>query len=313
MSDSQDTNATTTDDKPESKGTPLFNDADFAPDASKPQFVEPGSDAEREELEARKVSVDDKQDSKEKGDDEVESEEEEYTPLEPETPAPQVQDPGDYQAKDYSFEVTTYDEDGKNPKKHKIATPEDWDNLLETDVLFGNTSEMMKADRKVTSMENKLDADKQAWEKDKAAFEEVSQAEVAKRAYVDNIGNELNYLVAKGKLPPVDKKFDNVDWRDPEVAKQPGIKEHTEVINYLLQENILRRKAGLSDIGATEAYNALQLEQRDSKDAEERQKAAEVRKRAGSRVASSTPPPISNVPKGISVGRGGSLRDLDYL
>ncbi len=235
--------------------------------------------------------------------------EEEY-----EEPAPvvTVQDPGVFVPNDYSFEVTVYDEEGKNPKDVKIKSIEDFEDLLEKDANFGTSSKLLKAQRLATKMEAKTETDQAEWQKKVDAFAEQSQASQSRQETVNNIAAEISYLVSKGKLPAVDKKYDNADWSDPEVAKQPGVKEQIEVLNYMRKENDSRVKAGLKPLTSVlDAYNSFQLENRDKKATDVKKQAATARQEAGARVAGNSPAPVSNAPKGVAVGRGGSLRDLD--
>lgn len=222
------------------------------------------------------------------------------------------EDPGEYVPQDYSFEVTIYDDEGKNGKQVKVSTIEQFEELLEKDVNFGSPSALLKAQRLATKMESNSERDKRAWEEKKNKFDSQVQSVQEQQETVNAIASEIMYLVGKGKLPPVDKQYANADWSDPEVAKQPGVKEQVELLNYMRKENDARLKAGLKPLtSALDAYNAMQLETRDTQARNAKREAAEARKNAGARIAGTSPAPVSNTPKGISVGRGGSLRDLD--
>lgn len=230
-----------------------------------------------------------------------------------------VEDPGEYVPKDYSFEVTTYDTDGKKPQKHKITSPEDWDDLLEglgEDRNFGgNGAPLLKAQRLVTKMEGNQEHDKAEFEAKKQTYDEALAAETQRTETVNAMASELNYLVAKGKLPQIAKEFENADWTDPQVAKQAGVKEQLEVLSFMRDENAIRVKAGLKPMTSViDAFNAWQLENSGKKADEAKAKAAQARKDAGAKVAAGSPNPVSVAPKGVKVGRSlGSLSSMDSL
>lgn len=236
-------------------------------------------------------------------------EEEEY---EEPTPIITAKDPGEFKPKDYSFEVTVYDEEGKNGKSVKIKSIDDFEELLDKDANFGTSSALLKAQRLATKMENNAERDQSEWQKKMDDYADQNKAAQDQQDQITNVAKEISYLVSKGKLPAADKKYANADWSDPEIAKQPGVKEQVELLNYMRKENNARIKAGLKPFGsALDAFNALQLESRDKKAATVKKQAGEARKEAGARVAGSSPAPVSNAPKGVAVGRGGSLRDLN--
>lgn len=231
-----------------------------------------------------------------------------------EEPAPIVtaEDPGDFTPQDYSFEVTVYDDEGKNGKSVKINSIEQWEDLLDKDSNFGTPSAMLKAQRLATKMESNQERDHEKWQEKKESFDKQSEGQQARQDAVNNIANEITYLVSKGMLPDVAKEYRDVDWSDPEVAKQAGVKEQVALINYMRKENDTRIKAGLKPMTSViDAYNSMQIEQRNKKATDVQKQAGEARKTAGARVAGTSPAPVSNTPKGIMVGRGGSLRDLD--
>ena len=273
---------------------------------NKSVIVEPGvNDQEGNEVRPAVVTDDEQQHD----DDEQIIDEDEY-----EEPAPVItaQDPGDFKPQDYSFEVTVYDEEGKNGKSVKIKSIDDFEELLDKDVNFGTSSALLKAQRLATKMESNTERDQAEWKKKHDAFNEQVVSAQVKQEQIDSLAAEINYLVGKGRLPAVDKRYANADWSDPEVAKQPGVKEQVELLNYMRKENDARKKAKLSPLTSVlDAYNALQLETRDKKATDVKKAAGEARKEAGARVAGSTPAPVTNAPRGVAVGRGGSLRDLD--
>lgn len=225
---------------------------------------------------------------------------------------PTVADPGQFQPQDYSFEVTVFDDEGKNGKVKKIATVDEWDELLDTDPNLGSAASLLKAQRLATKMESKQDADKAAYDKAKIDFE-ADQAKVqANTQFIEDRQKELDYLVDKGELPPLAKKFRDADWSDPEVAKDPGVKAQIDLLKYMDKENKSRTKAGLKPFSSMlDAFNAM-----DRDNARKAIKTAataqgEARRQASARVGGVTPGPGSNMPKGVMVGR--SLGSLDNL
>lgn len=225
-----------------------------------------------------------------------------------------LEDPGDFTPEDYSFEVTVYTgEEGKEkPKTVKITSVEDAERLLEEDPNFGNAKSLLNFNRKVTHMESNLERDEREHQALKDAYDNQQEAVEKQQERVNTIANEIEYLVSKDKLPKVADKYKEADWRKPEVAKQPGVKEQLALIKYMNKENVERRKLGLSAMGALDAYNQMQTEATESRKATNKEESAQARKTAGARVSGTTPAPVGNmnVPKGIKVGRGGSLRDL---
>lgn len=237
-------------------------------------------------------------------------------PVEPELVAdepaiPAVADPGEYQPADYSFEVTTYDAEGKNGRSRKISSVEDWDTFIDGEPNFGNATALLKAQRLATKMETALDRDQAEYNNKKTAFDEYTQTEEARVAATTQISNEINYLVDRGELPKVAPEFVTANWADPKVAAQSGVKEQIALLAYMQKENNARAKAGLAPMtSALDAWNAYQLDQAKQTTATRQQQAGQQRKEAGARVAPSSPAPASSAPRGIAVGRGGSLNDL---
>lgn len=292
----------------ENKGTPLVPDQ-VSEWGDLTQFQEPTVTTEEDSLNTPNSKEEDPNpDPANPGDDTPPADDYE----EPE-PLPQLEDPGPYVPKDYSFDVTVYDEEGKNGKTVKITSIEQFDELLDKDTNFGSPSELLKANKKATLMQTKLDNDESEWQKRHDDYQTKKGAYDAEQDHITNIAKEIGYMVSKGMLPAVDKKYESMDWRDPEVAKQPGVKEQSELLDYMRKENSVRQRAGLRPFAsALDAYNAMQLDTRRKQDIEAKKVAGEARKAAGARIAGTTPSPVSNnVPKGIAVGRGGSLRDLN--
>lgn len=256
------------------------------------------------------------------GDDAADQEdepEEQHTPddeavAEPETEVTYIEDPGEFVPKDYSFEVTTFDSEGKKPKTTKVTSIEQWEELLEKEPNLGSSLAVNKAFRQAQKMESGIERDRQDWEKDKQEYDQAveNQKQVDERN--TNIFNEMSYLIEKGDLPKLTaEERDKLDWSDQSVIKaHPNIKPHAELLAFMRTENAARIKAGLQPLNsALDAYNAMQLDTRRSADVAAKQRAGEARKAAGARVSSGNSTPLSaEQPKGIAVGRVGDLSRL---
>jgi hypothetical protein len=226
--------------------------------------------------------------------------------------APQTPDPGVFTPGDYTFEVVVYDAEGKSPKIHKIKSVDDWDELLERDPNLGSASALLKAQRAVSKMENSQEREQREFDAKKAKYN-AEKAEIDQRQQAtDTMVAEIGYLQGKGDLPEVAKKYVDADWSDPEVAKQPGVKEQLALLNYMKKENKARIAAKLKPMTSIlDAFNAYQIDRARKGQPAVRAQAAAQRKAQGARVAAVSPAPASGgAPAGISVGRGGSLRDL---
>lgn len=210
-----------------------------------------------------------------------------------------VEDPGEYEPADYSFKVKN-----KDGKTVTIKTPEQANEFAEDDDNFTSAKDLKDFLRLSQKMENNLERDKEQYDQKKAQYEEQTKAQAARTETINSIASEFDYLVTKGLLPKIDAKYKNADWSDPEVAKQPGVKEQIALLNYMASENETRAKVGVRPItSAVDAYNAWKLEQNDQDEAEEKRKAGEARRAAGARVAAaSSGAPSAGMPKGIAVG-----------
>lgn len=225
-----------------------------------------------------------------------------------------LDDPGEFVPGDHSFEVVIYDEEGANGETVKITSEDQFDKLLKEGKNFGNAAALMRANRQVDRMGAKTEADKTTWETAKADYDKQQETLAQQSQQLTQMANELNYLVSKGKLPKVASKYQEADWSDPEVAKQPGVKEQIEVLDYMKKENQARRKAGLGDIGPSAAYAEMKMERADTAAKTADKQAGEARKQASGRVAATTPAPVTTAPKGVSVGRSfGDLSNLSDL
>lgn len=283
--------------------TPLKAE-DRAINAQEAEVVD-DEEVEDEELENDDEVVDDEHDDSE--DDEEDEEEEELDNHEEFKVNVPTTDPGDFVPSDYSFEVTL---DGKT---HKITSPEHAEEFADEHAEEFDAKNLLKFMRQASRMEDRLERDKEEHEAKKLAYEEQKRMAEEQQSTINNIANEITYLVTKGKLPKADPKFANADWSDPEVAKQPGVKEQVELLNFMRTENDARKKAGLAPLtSALDAFNAWQLERNVNEDDEKERRAAQARKKASSRVAGTSPAPVNmKAPKGIAVGRAMSLDELE--
>lgn len=220
-------------------------------------------------------------------------------------PVVTVSDPGEYKAADYSFEVTL-----KDGKTHKVSTPEDADKLAQDPDNFETPSQLLTFIRQSQKMESKLDKDKSDWEQQKAIFDTQRETEDSRQTNVDNFTAEFQYLIGKGLMPEIPKEYIDADWQDPEVAKQDGVKEQIELLNYFVKENEGRIKAKVKPLTSmVDAYNAWQLDTGRQKEADDHKAAGVARKTAGARIAGvSATQQGSYVPKGIAVGNPNVLR-----
>lgn len=228
------------------------------------------------------------------------SEEIEVEVYEDPTPILTTSDPGDYLPKDYGFEVML-----ASGKSVKVSNPEDAEKLADNPDNFETPKQLMDFLTKSQKMQGKLDRDYDKWETQKEQFENQSQTETQRVQTVQNIAAEFDYLVSKKLLPAVPSEYKDADWQDPQVAKQDGVRQHVELLDYMVKENEARAKAKVSPITSIiDAYNSWKLENNESQEKEDRKEAGQARKVASSKVsgvASGGGQPF--VPKGIAVGR----------
>ncbi len=228
----------------------------------------------------------------------------------PEVVYEEVADPGEFTPGDYSFEVTVFDAEGKNPKVTKITSLDQWDNLLESDPNLGNSAAVARAFRAQTKMERGHEDDQKVWEKAKQEYDQAVETSQARDAQTVQWQNELDYLVSKNELPPMPKEFHvaTANWSDPAVAKQPAVKAQMELLEYFKTENAARIKAKLTPMSSLlDAYQGFARQQEKTQTQSDREANAQARKNAGAKVAASAPRPATTAPKGISIGRTGLL------
>jgi len=217
----------------------------------------------------------------------------------------EVTDPGEFQPKDYSYDITLAD-----GSVIKISKPEDIKNIP-ADASFESPQALFEAGAKYTQMVNGIEADKREYEANKEKFESDKENKEAVEKRIETAIAEMNYLETKGRLPKYDAKYDSMNWNDPEVAKQPGIKERLELITYRAKENEQRQALGLGEMSLIEAQMQMAQEARESREVEVKNKQAEARKKRGSMVGGNTSSELSDGSEDdMIIGEGGSIRDI---
>lgn len=213
-------------------------------------------------------------------------------------------DPGEFKPGDHSFDVTVYDQDGKNGKVVSITSVEQFEQLLEEDKNFGSAAALMKAQRQSVKLENALEQERKDYDKLKAEYQQEQDSVKAANDQLTQMAAEFDYLTNKGELPPVARKYVNADWTDPEVAKQPGIKERAELLQFIEKENSVRAKLGIKPFSSViDAFNQFDRERAKTATKDKVKQAGEIRRAAGARVAGSSPAPVNGTPKGMLAGR----------
>lgn len=236
---------------------------------------------------------DDEDESDENDDEDYE---EDYLPP---APVSTEEDPGEFQPGDHSFVAMLAD-----GKQVTVTNPEEADRIAADPENFKTPKELMDFMTKFGKMERAIAREKEQWQDKKDKFEAGKEAEEERMKVVQNIAAEFKYLVEQGELPPVAAKYRNADWSDPEVAKQPGVKEQKELMNFMVKENEKRQKAGVRVFTSVlDAHNAFKIAQARKESNKQGKESAEARKRAGARIsAPSAPGQAPYVPKGIAVG-----------
>jgi len=221
-------------------------------------------------------------------------------------PAPQLVDPGEFTPNDYSFSVVLAD-----GSTVSITKPEDIESLS-ADIEFAKPADLIKFNADYAKMVTGLEADRKAYEADKAKYDEGVAAQEQQEQFVSGIESGMSYLEASGDLPAVPAQYENADWSDPEVAKQPGVKERVAIIEYMASENARRDKAGVPRLTSVlDAHNAMQLKAMREEATVKANTAKAATKARGSMVGgeSSSSQGGTNIPDNMIVGPGGSIRD----
>lgn len=220
-----------------------------------------------------------------------------------------IDNPGDFQPGDYSFEVKTAD-----GKVHKITTPEDVDAFaarLDDNPESITASQFSVFNRKAALMEQGIATDKKAYETDKTEFDKQAEMTETRETSLKQWNNEINYLSSEGKLPEISDANNKADWSDAEVAKDPAVAARLELLQWMSTENDKRMKVGLEPMTSLiDAFNNRRLEQMESSDKETKKTELDERRKAGAKINGRSPFQPENIPKDSIVGVGGSLNDL---
>jgi len=237
--------------------------------------------------------VEEKEEEKEEEEEPV-VEDIEYT--EPE-PILTVSDPGEFKPGDYSFSVTV---DGKTTK---ITSPEQAEEFADTNAEAFSAKDLIDFMRKANKMESGLENDKAKWESDVERYNSQSSAEKERQENISALASEIEYMISKGLLPTIAEEHKNANWSDPLVAKQPGVREQIELVNYMKKENDARVKAGVKPLSSMiDAFNAMKIEKGSKEATDVHERSARSRQAVGAKVSSVTPTDGAKYPKGIAVG-----------
>ena len=251
----------------------------------------------RDDKEDDKKTDDEGDDKGDKDGEELEAPEDiDYT--EPE-PIVKTEDPGEFKPGDYSFTVETLD-----GVKTKITSPEQAEEYADANADNLSASQQIKLVRNATTMESKLAREQEKWDTQKAKFDSESQVDQERQDNIQNFANEIQYMITKGLLPAIPTEYATADWSDPDVAKQPGVKEQIELVNYMTKENNVRAKVGVKPFASMiDAYNDMVREQGKDEKKESKERSDKARKEVAAKV---TAPSASSegiqAPKGIAVG-----------
>lgn len=219
-------------------------------------------------------------------------------------PAPELTDPGEFTPKDYSFEVELAD-----GTKFNIKSPEDVSQLPE-DASFKSIQDHTAFINNYTQMVNGVAADKQQYEADKKTYEEQKAVADENEKFIQTVENSFSYLETKGKLPAVPAQYAEADWSDPEIAKQPGVKERVELVNYMAKENAQRESLGLPKMSPLEAHAEMQNKALEEAQTQRNQKQADLRKQRGAMISGQSAPAPGKTSSDMIVGSGRPLREL---
>lgn len=222
---------------------------------------------------------------------------------------PQLVDPGEFTPNDYSFDIKLAD-----GSTVKISTPEDIE-ALGADVEFASASDLIKTQANYTRMLTGIENDKKAYDAQKSEFDSHQETVQQQEQFISGIESGMGYLESNGSLPPVPKQYENADWSDPEVAKQPGVKERVAIINYMATENAKRDKAGVPRLmSVLDAHNSMELDGLKQANIARVNAAKAATKARGAMVGgeSSQSQGGANVPDNMIVGTGGNIRDITY-
>jgi len=224
-------------------------------------------------------------------------------------PTTQLVDPGEFVPNNYSFDIKLAD-----GTTVTINTPEDIENLG-SDVEFASAADLIKTQANYSRMMSGIESDKKVYDAEKSAYDNEQATVQRQEEFISGIESGMGYLESNGSLPPVPKQYENADWSDPEVAKQPGVKERVAIIEYMSTENAKRARAGVPPIASVlDAHNAMQLASLQQANTVKADAAKAATKARGSMVGgeSSQSQGATNIPDNMIVGSGGNIRDITY-
>jgi hypothetical protein len=227
-----------------------------------------------------------------------------------EEPQINIEDPGDFEPKDYSFEVTVYNKEGGNGRSIKITDLEQWDKLLDEDPNFGTATQLLKAERQATRMQTQQERDIADYNARIEEYNKQVESTTAREETLDNLVNEMVYLENRGDMPKVPAKFRN-DWNSSDAKKDPAIKQQQELLSYMTKHNAELIKAGLKPTSSLiDAYAAWQNDIAKKEIEDDKKNQGQARRAAGARVSAPSTNAGTTAPRGIAVGRVGSLDQL---
>lgn len=223
---------------------------------------------------------------------------------------PTAVDPGDFKPRDYSFTVQTTD--GKTRTFKTLEDVESFETQIDGDSALISPGQFSLFNRKSSLMEKGVADDRYRYDQSKEAWEAERAQQEARDQYNLQWYNEANYLRKTGKLPSMSDELSTADWRDPEVAKQPAVKETIAIYDWMEKENNQRMAAGLPpEFSLVSAYNAMQLDAIKNGERDEENRAKTASRKQGARVSGKTPyVPTNDTRKGMIVG---PQRGLDAL
>lgn len=271
--------------------------------------VEPGTTGDEEEEQTPPEGKPAGKEGEEKPADEAEEEPEPVPELKPE---PQVEDPGEFEPGDYSFEIKLGD-----GKTYKVKTQEDADavaELLDENPDLITAKQFIDFNRNVMRMDSGLRADQAQYDDKKDKFDKQTEANQGQERIFSEVENGMSYLTSSGLIPKVKPELDTPEkgalWAT-EYKDEPGVKERLEILDFIAKDNTRRKKAGLApSFDVLAAHNAMQLDTLKKEKVTETKREEKERKARGGMVGGNAPYSQSNTQKGEIVGEGGSLNDL---
>jgi len=220
------------------------------------------------------------------------------------------EDPGDPPAEDQTVEVTTFGEDGKGMQTHQVKNRKEWLALIrateESGRNFSSTAQMLEAHAKVEDMESDRRNTKAEYDKKAEAFKTYQETQDQLQQELDAWQREMDFLVAEKALPKLTKAQQQLDWNVPANRKDPAIKAHYDLIQFMRTENDKRVQAGIKPLSSlVDAWEKLETQNLKLQKSKDKVAGVQARKKASSRVmGASSNPPMGKV-KGEMVGSPG--------